>query len=163
MSLFLWRFGWGLVWLWIGALVGAAILGIDHLVYVAVYPHELTPQRVIQFLKAKQVREAYRLLRATTEERARLFFKQALGQVVLLILGFYLLTSGGSLFGRGLILSINLVILKQVWGGFLTDRQKLKVWLFQHVRGEVSDEGLKGYVFVVTMVFLFLSVLGVRS
>lgn len=157
LSVLLWRFRLELVWLWVGAMVGAFVLGLDHLVYVVAFPHELTPQRVIQLLGARRFREALSLLVSTTEERTRLYFRQALGQVVLIILAIYLLTSSGGLFGKGLILSANLGILVEEWRGVLGDMGKLNRWLFQHVRDEVDDQTVKEYVFVVTLVFLILT------
>jgi hypothetical protein len=162
LSVLSYRYGWGLIWLWLGAVVGAAILGIDHLAYVFVYPHELTSQRVTQLLGSKRFGEAVRLLVATCEERQRLYFRQMLGQVVLLILGFYLLMSGENLLAKGLILSANLGILVQEWRGALGDTAKLTSWLFQNVKGGVSEDGVKVYVFTVTMIFGLLTLLAVR-
>ena len=162
LSFFLWHFTYNLVWMWAGAVVGLVILGLDHVAYVVAYPYELTPQRVIQTLRAKQFKEALLVLVRTNEERTKLFLRQALGQVVLLVLGFYLLTSNGSFLAKGLILSANLGILTQIWAGYLGDTARLKSWLFQNVRGEVSNEALRGYVFVVTIVFLGLTFLAVK-
>lgn len=161
MSVLLWKFRWELAWFWIGAGAGILVLGLDHLVYVVAYPFEPTSQRVIQLLKSRQFKEAYDLLKTTTEERTRLYFRQAIGQVVLILLGVYLLTSSAGLFGKGLILSANLGLLVQEWRGVTNDLRGLKSWLFQHVRGEVSDQTAKGYVFTVTIAFLVLSAIAI--
>jgi hypothetical protein len=162
LSVFLFRFGIWLVMLWFGAVFGQLFLFIDHVLYVYVYSYELTPQRITQMISQGRYREALGLLRATMDERKHLFFQQLLGQLVLLVLGFYLVTSSGSLVAKGLILSMNLTILAREWIDVLSNPDRLRDWLFQYYRGEISERSMQLYVFGVTVVFLMLTVLAIR-
>lgn len=159
LSLILGRLGWNLTWLWLGALLGVFLLALDRLVYLFVYPHELTPSRVRQLFKDGRWREALELLIATSEERTRLFFQQALGQVILLLLGFYLLTSSGSLLWKGLALSANLSLLVKEWDGLLTKPEELRHRLFPGNKEVVSEITVRLFVLGATVVFFLLTFL----
>ncbi|AKM83203.1 hypothetical protein A2422_00400 [Candidatus Woesebacteria bacterium RIFOXYC1_FULL_31_51] len=98
---------------WVGGLVGLFLSNVDHLLHVFVFkPYELTSQRVIALMKAKRFKEALILLYDTKNERTNLIFHSLNFQIIFLILTFWLLSSSGNLFGRGLVLSflLNLVI-----------------------------------------------------
>lgn len=99
--------------LYLGGLVGLFLPNLDHLLYVFVLkPYELTSQRIIAFIKNKQVKEAIVLLYDTKEERSDLMFHTILYQLIFTILTFWVVSSSGNLFGRGLVLAyyLNLVL-----------------------------------------------------
>jgi len=99
--------------LYIGGLVGLFMSNLDHLMHVFVFqPQELTSIRVIQFIKNKQYKEALVLMYDTREERIGLIFHTSLFQIIFTVLTFWVVSSSGSLFARGLVLSylLSLVI-----------------------------------------------------
>lgn len=99
--------------LYVGGLVGLFIPNIDHLLYVFVFkPQELTSIRVKTLVSYKQYKEAIRLLYDTREERVDLIFHTTLFQIIFLSLTFWVVSSSGNLFARGLVLSylLSLVI-----------------------------------------------------
>ncbi len=99
--------------LYVGGLVGLFIPNIDHLLHVFVLkPQELTSQRVAVLFKNKQIKEAITLLYDTRDERKDLMFHIVMYQIIFAILTFWVVSSSGNLFGRGLVLSyyLSLVI-----------------------------------------------------
>lgn len=99
--------------LYIGGLVGLFMPNIDHLLHIFVLrPQELTSLRVTALLRSKQIKEAITLLYDTREERKELMFHTVLYQLIFAVLTFWVVSSSGNLFGRGLVLSyyLSLVI-----------------------------------------------------
>lgn len=92
--------------LYIGGIVGLFMSYADHLLYVFVFnPQELTSQRVTLLLRSKQYKNALILLHDTWDERKNLIFHTNLFQIIFTILTFWVVSSSGSLFARGLVLS----------------------------------------------------------
>lgn len=91
---------------WIGGVIGLFLANVDHLLYVFVFkPYELTSQRVMALIRNKRFKEALILLYDTKSERTDLIFHSFNFQIIFLILTFWLMSSSGNLFGRGLVLS----------------------------------------------------------
>lgn len=98
---------------WIGGLIGLFLSNVDHLLHVFIFkPYELTSQRVTSLINSKRIKEALILLYDTKNERTDLIFHSINFQIIFLVLTFWLISSSGNLFGRGLVLSflLNLVI-----------------------------------------------------
>lgn len=99
--------------LYVGGLVGLFLSYADHLLHVFVFnPQELTSQRAIQFVKNKQYKDVLILLHDTWDERKNLIFHTILFQIIFAVLTFWVVSSSGSLFARGLVLGyfLSLVI-----------------------------------------------------
>ncbi len=99
--------------LYLGGLVGLFLPYIDHLLHIFVFKsYELTSQRVTQLVRNKQYKEAIVLMHDTWDERKDLIFHTIQFQIVFAILTFWVVTSSGNLFARGLVLSyfLSLVI-----------------------------------------------------
>lgn len=99
--------------LYVGGIIGLFLSYADHLLHVFVfYPQELTSQRVIQFVKNRQYKNALILLHDTWDERKSLIFHTIEFQIIFAILTFWVISSSASLFARGLVLSyfLSLVI-----------------------------------------------------
>ncbi|MBI2066088.1 hypothetical protein HYT60_01085 [Candidatus Woesebacteria bacterium] len=91
---------------WLGGLVGTSLPDIDHLLYVFfLKPQELTSQRVSYLVGKRDIWGSLELLAETRSERSKLIFHTATFQLIFIILTFFVLTSSGSLFGRGLVLA----------------------------------------------------------
>lgn len=96
----------------LGAVVGTILPDVDHLIYIYyLRPHELTAQRVQSKLTKRQVIEAVNLLAMTRSERKQLIFHTVTFQIIFIILALLVLTSSGSIFGRGLVLAFLLHLL----------------------------------------------------
>lgn len=157
VTLLRWDWQWNLVLFWLGGILGVFLFNLDHLFYLLVIsPHELTSQRFQRLLEQKKFKEALVLMFDTTYERYRLPFHNALFQVILLVLCFFVLTSTNNLFGSGLVMGMMLHLLKDEVGELLSKQEeRLKKWLFWQVNFEISFDQQK--LFVVLMVLFFVS------
>jgi len=154
------RWGWhlDLIWLWLGGLVGAFLLDIDHLIYFFVTnPHELTSQRVRRLFDQRHFKEGLSLMTDTVLERPRLSLHNALFQVILCILAFFVLTSTNNLFGAGLVMGLALHLLKDELQDLINNEEHLRTWLFWQFKFEVSLQGQKIYLAIMMLLFLSLS------
>jgi hypothetical protein len=97
-------------WLfWVGGVLGTFLPYLDHFIYTYfLAPHELSSQRVTSYIAQKKIGSALDLAFATAEERSKLIFHRAYFQVIFLILTFWVVTSSGSLLGKGLVLAFSL-------------------------------------------------------
>jgi len=94
---------------WVGGVIGTILPYADHFIYVYfLAPHELTSQRVASYVTQRKIGSALDLAFATTEERSKLIFHRAYFQIIFLILTFWVVTSSGSLLGRGIVLAFSL-------------------------------------------------------
>ncbi len=161
VSFLRWKFDLSLLWLWLGAFSGLFLLDTDHLLYwFLTHPEEGESRQAKVLLKTENFRGLYLLLKATHEAHLRLIFHTAIFQVVLLILSFYVLTSGGSVFGSALVLSLNLHLLKDEWFDFFSPRKAaLANWLFWQIKELRAERFLSLYLVGVSLVFGFLTLL----
>lgn len=91
---------------WLGGIFGTLLPDLDHIIYFYfVSPQELTSQRFDFLAHKKAVKRMVELLYETRSERQGLIFHTIFFQIIFLILTFWMLSSSGSLFGRGLVLS----------------------------------------------------------
>ncbi len=93
--------------LWLGALIGSFLPELDSLIYIFfVNSQELTSQRVIFYFKKGSFLTALKLLFDTSAERVNLVFHSLSFITVLYILLFWLVTSSGSIFGKGVVFAM---------------------------------------------------------
>jgi hypothetical protein len=94
---------------WVGALVGTALPDLDHLIYIFfLRPQELTSQRATAMVQKKDFVGTARLLGETRYERTKVIFHTANFQAIFTILAFWVISSSGNVFGRGLVLAFML-------------------------------------------------------
>lgn len=90
---------------WAGALIGTILPDIDHILYVYfLRPQELNSQRAVYTIQNGGLFRTWQFLATTRAERKGLIFHTAHFQIVFLIFSFLILTSSGSLLGRGIVL-----------------------------------------------------------
>jgi len=110
--------------LWLGAIIGSVLPEMDSLDYVFfVNPQELTSQRVIYFFKKGNILSAIKLLNETSAERDLLVFHSLSFILVSFVLLFWLATSSGSIFGKGIVFAM----LTHLLTGDLV-KKKYSVW-----------------------------------
>jgi len=104
--------------LWVGGVLGMLLSETDQIIYVfLIRPYELTSQRIITAFKSREYRKAFYLLLQTRGERQNLIFHSLLFEAIFLLLAFWVISSTGSLLGRGLVLAI----LLSLWRDQLKD------------------------------------------
>lgn len=96
---------------WLGGLFGLFLPDLDHLIYIYTKPNELTSKRVNYLADKKELVRAISLLYDTRNERKNLIFHTVFFQVLFVILTFWIMSSSGSLFGRGLVFSFSIHLL----------------------------------------------------
>lgn len=97
---------------WFGGILGTFLPDVDHLIYAYfLRPQELTSQRVGYLVKRGHFRRTLELLYMTRSERVNLVFHNAQFQLIFLALTFLVVTSSGSMFGTGIVLSFSLHLL----------------------------------------------------
>ena len=99
----------------LGGILGTIMPDIDHLIYIyLLHPQELTSQRVNYVmgnmaLPVKQrIWQVFELMTATREERKGLIFHTIHFQLIFWVLTFLVISSSGSILGRGLVLAFSL-------------------------------------------------------
>ena len=99
--------------LWVGGIVGTILPDVDHFIYILfLKPNELTSRRANSMLEKRSIMETLKFLAETRYERTKIIFHTASFQLIFILLTFWVLTSSGSIFGRGLVLAflLHLVI-----------------------------------------------------
>lgn len=93
----------------IGGLLGVFLPDLDHLIYVYITkPLDLTSQRVNYLVNKNEIRRSVELLYETRGERKDLIFHTIFFEAIFFVLMFLVLTSSGSLLGKGLVISFML-------------------------------------------------------
>lgn len=164
VSVLKWKFDIGYLWLWIGALAGTFFLDIDHLLYWFVtHPEKEDSREAREIVRgfrgvgdAGKLKELYLLGQKYHNTHHRLIFHSVVGQAVLLILAFYILSSGGSIFASALVMSINLHLLKDEWQAYFEDKEGLSDWLFWQIRLPMKKY-LNLYLVGISVLFLILT------
>ena len=109
ITLFKHYFSFGYWPFYIGGLIGIIMPDLDHLIYIYfIKPQDLTSQRVNYLLNKSEVMRSIELIYETRSERRELIFHSILFQGIFFVLAFLMLSSSGSLLGRGLVLSFML-------------------------------------------------------
>lgn len=125
---------------WVGGMIGVFMPYLDHLLFVFVLkPYELTSQRVKYLIETKQIKESLRLLYDTRGERLDLLFHSVGFQIIFAILTFWIATSSGNLFGKGVtfgfFLSLFIHTLKKYLNKeiILEDYDKSRIYFFTNI------------------------------
>ncbi len=114
---------------WLGGIVGTILPDIDHIIYFYfVSPTELTSQRFNFLAQKKEIGRMVQLLYETRSERGGLIFHSILFQLIFAVLTFLMMTSSGSIFGKGLVLAFFLhLVIDQIMD--LTELGSFDNWL----------------------------------
>ena len=106
--------------LYVGGIVGLVLPNLDHLLYCFVFkPFELTSIRAKALITEKRYKEAIVFLYSTKDERKDLIFHSLNFQLIFAVLAFWVVSSSGNLFGRGLVLGFSLNEVVFIYKNFL--------------------------------------------
>ncbi len=138
---------------WFGGILGTLLPDLDHLIYIYyLRPQELTSQRATNLLSKQEVRKALNLLTITRTERTNLVFHTTYFQILFLIFTFLVVTSTGSLLGRGLVLAFSLhLLIDQVVD--LMETGRLVTW-FKELPAKLEATQMRWYLVIVTVILL---------
>lgn len=182
LSLLRFKLDINLIWLWVGGLIGTYLLDVDHLIYWFVsHPEEEDSKQAVGIIKSfgggvggeggretgreksfsllkKTVVDLYQLGQESHYTDNHLIFHTITFQVILLILTVYVLSSSGSYFGAGMVLAMNLHLLKDCWQDYLVrGKEVMAEWFLWQVRGWGVERYLKEYLVLVSLVFGLIS------
>lgn len=157
----------GLFWLLVGGLVGTYILDVDHLIYWFVsHPEKEDSGKALEITRRirgiRGIRdiagELYQLGQQYHNEHLHMVFHTISFQLILLILTVYVLSSSGSYFGAGLVLAINLHLLKDIWQDYVfRGKEALADYFLWQIKGWGVERYLKEYLILVSLVFGLIS------
>lgn len=141
-----------------GAVVGFLIPYLDHLIYIyGIHPDELTSQRVKGYFSKGSLIPGIKLLIASHKERTKFILHTAHFQLIFVIVSFLLISSGVSVFGRGIVVFVlfNLVV-EQILE--LNEKGNLDNW-FYAFPFDLSKVQQIAYVVVNMVVLLVFALL----
>lgn len=155
-SLWRWQYGFLLVFFSLGTILGIILLETDHLFYAYLQaPHEYDSQKIRYLLGAKKYREA--LLILFTRSSTHTVFHSVFFQFVFLVILLFVFTSSSSLLGKGLVFGIFLHMLIDQFYLYLSSGN-IADWFWQF-KETPPVKTQKVYLFALTLVFLFLSLI----
>ena len=170
LSVLRFKIDFDLVFFWIGGLFGTYLLDADHLIYwFFAHPEkedsikakaELEEVKKIGGVRGMKqgINRLYQLLINSHQTHNRLTFHTITFQIILLAVTIYVLTSSGNPFGAGLVIALNLHLLKDVWQDYLQRGESvLADWFLWQVRDWGFERYLREYLVIVTFVFLIIS------
>lgn len=151
-----WLVGIGVLWWWLGGVLGFVFVFFDWLIQLAV----MEPGKVFD-VKLKHVfnKNNFKVgLASALEEREkklRLVMKSALFLLVWLVMGFFVLSSVSSPFGRGFMLGLGTHLMFDLAWDFFKTPEKLENW-FWMIKREVLKEEKKWFVVIVLLLYLMI-------
>jgi hypothetical protein len=141
---------------WLGGLVGVFLPILDHIFYAYILrPYEQVSIDIRNLIKQRYFKRALSLIYATRRNRSKLVIHTAYFQVVFLALTFFVVTSSGSLFGRGLVLAFSLHLFIDQLSDFM-ERREIGGW-FRDIN--IVMDNHKTNIYIIANIFA-LCILG---
>jgi hypothetical protein len=153
--------GWlALIYLpfWFGGVIGMFLPDIDYLLYAYLLrPHELVSQRIQSQVTQRNAFKVWQLIHAGKDDPAKLIVHTSWFYLVFFVFAFLVLSSSGSIFGRGLVLAFLLhLLIDQATD--LIERGSLASW-FRNLPVRLDKEQERWYLVggvILLLVFGFL-------
>jgi hypothetical protein len=145
-----------LIWLPLGGVVGWNLIWLDVVAFVYILHPEAQVSQYVQFqLNNRRFRKALEMVRLREGEFDKLTTKSVLFQIAWVVLTIFTLTSTAGWFGKTMLMALGLHILVDAWELYLKDKEALKKELFWQIKRPFSDRELKGYLYILTGMFLW--------
>jgi hypothetical protein len=142
---------------WAGGLVGLILPLVDHFLYAYLLrPNEIVSERIRSMVRNREYKSVITYIIATKRERSKLIFHTSYFQIIFFILAFFVITSSGSLFGRGLVLAFLLHLAVEQMGDFM-DKGNISAW-FKDISIEMNYDRIKIYILVSFLLLLFFGI-----
>jgi len=143
-----------------GGIFGWVIVWLDRLVYIYwSHPGTQLSQYARYYFKKKSWKAGINLMEQRKAEFKELTFRSVLFQASWVVLAVFALTSVASIFGKAMVVGLGLRILYEEWRDYLKDKETLKRWLFWQIKRKISNEELKWYLYGMTGIFAWLTLL----
>lgn len=149
-----------LVGLWVGGVIGMALLSLDRLLHVYfIRSQEQLSQQVRELFRKRDFRSAVETLAVRRSEQANLAFHNGVFALVYIPVLFFAVSSSSGLFGKGVAFGVMLHLLYESWRDQLTRPEHLNKWLFWMVSRDVTQEEQKLFLWILTGAFGILTLL----
>lgn len=143
---------------WFGGILGTFFPDVDHLIYIYfLRPQELISQKASELLGKREVKKALYLLTETRTQREKLVFHTTYFQILFLVFTFLVVTSSGSLLGRGLVLAFSLHLLVDQFVD-LRETGRLATW-FKELPAGFETTQMRWYLIIVAILLLIFGFL----
>lgn len=152
------NWSWWLLVFILGAVLGTYLLDLDHLVYAFWHRKEAVGSKEIrEMVLKKDWKGALRVLEGCHQTHTQLLFHQAIFQVIFLGFSLFIATSTASFLAKGLVMAMNLHLLKDEWQDQIKNPAHLNEWLFWQYGEPVDLRKQKYYLWGVSGAFLVLN------
>ena len=143
---------------WVGGILGTILPDVDHLIYVYyLRPEEYDSQRTTHMAGNRNFVQSFKYLAETRDSRTRLIFHTVYFQLIFLALTLFVITSSGSLFGRGIVLAFSLHLLVDQVMDFM-GIGNINNW-FRNTPFQFSADKQKVYLTTMSVALLILGFL----
>lgn len=151
-----WVFGVGVLWWWLGGVLGFMFVFFDWFVQLMVMePGKVFDVKLKKILKRENIKAGLVAVLEEREKKSRLVMKSALFLLVWLVMGFFTLSSIASAFGRGFMLGLGThLMFDLVWDYFKTP-EKLDNW-FWMIKRRLDWEEKRWFVGIVVVLYLLI-------
>ncbi len=141
---------------WVGGILGTVLPDVDHLIYVYfLRPTEAISQKVAALIEKREAVKSISLLAETRMERKHLVFHTFHFNLIFLVFAFLVITSSGSLLGRGLVLAFSLHLLIDQIIDYM-ETGDIVNWLRQ-VNIDLTKEQKRWYLVINIVILLIFS------
>jgi hypothetical protein len=143
---------------WLGGFLGLVLPILDSLVYFYfLRPEEPSSLSFKSLLAKRDFKGAISLLHYTREVRAMLIFHTATFQIFFIIFTFFIISSSGSLFGRGIVLAFLLHLFIDQFREFLA-QDTINRW-FQSINITLDRQQTTFYLLINFIILTFFGLL----
>jgi hypothetical protein len=157
-------FSYSYALVWLGVLFGYYLPFIDHLFYAYILRPDSEVSKNIRnmisirnLISIKKIRGLITYVNETREQREKLIIHTAYFQVVFMILTFYVLSSSGSMFGRGLVYGFSLKLLLGQVLQYL-EKKEITNW-FTEMPFSMDQHKTKAYLYANGLVLLIFTLM----
>jgi len=151
-----WIFGVGVLWWWLGGVLGFCLVFFDWLIQLAVMePGRVFDVKLKKILKRENIKQGVADALAEREKSLKLVMKSALFLLVWLVMGFFTLSSVANPFGRGFMLGLGThLVFDLIWDYFKAP-EKLDNW-FWMIKRRLPMEEKRWFVGMVVVFYLLI-------
>ncbi len=151
-----WVMGIGVLWWWLGGVLGFVFVFFDWLIQLAVMePSKVFDVKIKQVLKKENIKTGLVSILEEREKKSRLVMKSALFLLVWLVMGFFTLSSIANAFGRGFMLGLGTHLVFDLVWDYFKNRDKLNNW-FWMIKRELDWEEKRWFVLIVVALYLLI-------
>jgi len=144
-----WSLGLGILWWWLGGVLGFLFVFSDRLVHSLITnPGETLSIKVKDLFREKKLVEGLRLVLLERSQQEGLMMRSILFVVIWLMLAFWTSLGVVSALGRGFMLGMGIHFIFDLLWDFFSQERKISSWFWQ-IKRQVTEEEQRWTVLVV--------------